>query len=222
MQRAAVDAFSAIAQTGLGPWLSVGIEDLQAVTKSSRAVRDVKLTLVAGALLLAVAVALTLTHSPPRVVRVGAGDANRLGATIGEVEGCQANEVLPAGVSAIRLAFVAYYGARVHVTVSSGSRIITEGRRGPEWTGTSVTVPVRPLATATSHVELCFYVGPNSEPIFFLGSPAPAREAGELRPGGPLSGKVGVEYLSAGRGSWAWQDTSRSATTSAARGSRGS
>jgi hypothetical protein len=162
----------------------------------------VKITLGVGILLLAVAAVVTLTHAPPRVARVGATPAGRLAATIGSVEGCQGNEVLPAGVSAIRLALVAYYGARVHVTVSSGSRILTEGRRGPEWTGTSVTVPVTPLADAASHVELCFTIGPNSEPIFLLGSATGAREGGVLNPGGPLPGKVGVEYLTAGNDSW--------------------
>jgi hypothetical protein len=175
---------------------------LEAVTKSSKAVRDVKITLGVGIVILAVIAAVTLTHAPPRVARVGAAAPARLAATIGDTEGCQANELLPSGVSAIRLAFVAYYGARVRVTVSSGSRILTEGRRGPEWTGTSVTVPVTPLTNQASHVQLCFAIGPNSEPIFLLGSPTPLREAAALSPGGPLPGKVGVEYLTAGDGSW--------------------
>jgi hypothetical protein len=175
---------------------------LEAVTKSSKAVRDVKITFAVGIALLAAMVAVTLTHAPPRVARVGAAAPARLAATIGNLEGCQANELLPAGVSAIRLAFVAYYGARIRVTVSSGPRILTEGRRGPEWTGTSVTVPVTPLAHQASHVQLCFAIGPNSEPIFLLGSPASPREGASLNPGGPLPGKVGVEYLTAGDGSW--------------------
>jgi hypothetical protein len=165
-------------------------------------VRDVKITLGVGIVLLAVIAAVTLTHAPPRVARVGAAASERLGATIGSVEGCQANESLPSGVSAIRLAFVAYYGARIRVTVAAGSRILTEGRRGPEWTGTSVTVPVKPLAHEASNVQLCFAIGPNSEPIFLLGSPTSPQDVAALNPGGPLPGKVGVEYLTEGGGSW--------------------
>jgi hypothetical protein len=156
----------------------------------------------AGIALIIAVGALTLTHSPPRVVRAGPKAVAQLGATIGTGEICQPNEVLPAGVSAIRIAVGSYYGARVRVRVRSGSRVLAEGRRLPDWTGTSVTVPIVALQHTASHVTLCFYVGPNSELIFFQGSPASARESAVLNASEPLGGRVGVEYLAPGRGSW--------------------
>jgi hypothetical protein len=181
-------------------------------------VSKVKVTLAAGIALLAVVGAVTLTRSPPRVVHVGVpgGDTGNgvLAITPGTLAVCQPNEVLPAGVSGIRLALWAFYGAHVHVRVYSGSRILTEGSRGPDWTSDSVTVPVKPLDHSTSAVKLCFGIGPNSQPIILLGSPRPAREAASasaLSSPTPkaaasekelLRGKIGVEYLGAGQGSW--------------------
>jgi hypothetical protein len=167
-----------------------------------RAVKAVKVTLgVSIALTLAI-VAVTLTRSPPRVVRASSVGRGELGSTISEEETCQGNEVLPAGVSAIRVSLLAYYGARVRVTASSGPRVLAEGRRGGEWTGGSVTVPITPLKRTASHVTLCIAVGPNSEPIFLLGHGTPAREAAVATGEGPVGGRVGVEYLATGRGSW--------------------
>jgi hypothetical protein len=179
----------------------------------------VTVTLAVGIALLVLAVAVTLTRSPPRVVRavaqevVGRGERRKLGLTASDIAICQANEVLPAGVSGIRLSLRAFYGARVHVVAYSGSTVLAAGRRGADWTAQSVTVPVEPLARASTHVKLCFAIGPNSEPVAILGALAPARETAvaltshRLTPaaaiaGVPLGGRVGVEYLAAGRGSW--------------------
>jgi hypothetical protein len=125
-----------------------------------RSVKYVKVTLVAGIALIVAVGALTLTRSPPRVVGVGTTTDARsmlpLARTLGDANVCQANEALPAGVSAIRLTLGAEYGSNVHVKAYSGSQVLTEGARGPEWTSGSVTVPVRPLSRAASHVTLCF------------------------------------------------------------------
>lgn len=174
----------------------------EAAGESMRAARDVKVTLGVGIALVVAVSALVLTRSPPRVVRVGVKTLVR-GPTIpGTAEVCQANEVLPAGVSAIRLSLVGFYGARVGVRAYSGSRVLTEGRRGPDWTGTSVTVPVTPLDRTASHVKLCIDVGPNSEPIYLEGIETSTRETAVAHSGQPLDSRVGVEYLAAGRGSW--------------------
>jgi hypothetical protein len=167
-----------------------------------RAARDVKVTLGVGiALLLAVGAA-TLTHAPPRVVRVNT-TSRILGGTItGNAELCQPNEVLPAGVSAIRLSAGAYFGPRIKVKAFAGSRVVTEGVQGPVWTGTSVTVPVKPVSETTRHVRLCIEVGPNSELVFFKGVPAGLNETAVYGPGAPLGGRVAVEDLAPGDGSW--------------------
>ncbi len=181
---------------------------------------SVKVTLAVGIALLVAAIAVTLTRAPPRVVRavaqerVGRGEHRKLGLTASNIAVCQAGEVLPAGVSGIRFSMRAFYGARVQVVAYSGSSVLTEGRRGADWTGQSVTVPVAPLDRASSHVKLCFAIGPNSEPIAILGALASERETAavltsrRIRPAAatinavPLGGRVGVEYLAAGRGSW--------------------
>jgi hypothetical protein len=167
-----------------------------------RAARDVKVTLCVGVALLVIAGALTLTRSPPRVVRVGARATGRGPAFAGSAQFCQPNEVLPAGVSAIRVAVGAYFGSPIHVKATSGSRVLTEGARGPTWTGRSVTVPVTPLHYTASHVKLCVGIGPNSELIFLEGVASPARETAVFNNGQPIGGRIGVEYLAAGRGSW--------------------
>lgn len=181
---------------------------------------NVKVTLAVGIALLAVAVAVVLTRAPPRVVRavaqeyVGRGEHARLALTVADTAICQTGEVLPAGVSGIRLSMRAFFGARVQVVVYSGSKVLAEGRRGADWTGQSVTVPVAPLDRASAGVKLCFAIGPNSEPVAILGDPASGREtalalasrsvtpAAATVKGVPLGGRVGVEYLAAGRGSW--------------------
>jgi Predicted membrane protein (DUF2142) len=154
-----------------------------------------------GVVLLLAVGALTLTRSPPRVVRVSSNVEVLLGTTAGSAEICQENEVLPAGVSAIRLPLQAFFGAKVLVQAFSGSQVLTEGRRGPDWTGKSVTVPVTPLTHAASHVKLCIDLGPNSEPVYVGGVETPKREAATLK-GRTLVGRVSVEDLASGRGSW--------------------
>jgi hypothetical protein len=172
-------------------------------------VRAVKLTLGVSIALIAIGGALTLTRSPPRVVRVGV-KATSIAATIGgDAELCQANETLPAGASAIRLAIETFFGAKVRVKAYSGARVIAEGRQGADWTGSSVTVPITPLRQTVSHVKICATVGPTSELVAFLGTPTSARESAVwlsreqvLGNEEPLGSRLGVEYLAAGRGSW--------------------
>jgi hypothetical protein len=180
--------------------------------------RSVKVTLAVGLALLAAVGALTLTRSPPRVVRVGVpanANASLLTDAGGDIAMCQSGEVLPAGVSDIRLALWSYYGAKVHVRVYSGSRVIAAGSRGPDWTSDSVTVPVKPLNRSTSGVTLCFAVGPSSQPVLLRGVATPGKdsavaEEGTSSPtpraaagaGRGLQAKLGVEYLASGRGSW--------------------
>lgn len=168
-----------------------------------RARKDVMVTLGVGIALLAVVGALTLTQAPPRTVR-GAGSKGEapIGQTFGEVEVCQANEVLPAGVSAIRMAMWAFFGTRVHATVSSGSRVLTEGTRDPDWTGSTVTVPVTPLKRTASPVKVCFHIGPNSESLLLLGTEASPSNAATSGSGERLAGRMSLEYLAPGQSSW--------------------
>jgi hypothetical protein len=176
-------------------------------------------TLAVGVALLAAASAVALTRSPPRVARVGVpvGDASSvpLGKDLGDMTLCQSGETLPAGVSGIRIGMWAFLGAKMHVRVYSGSRILTEGSRGPNWTSDSVTVPVKPVAHQTSGVTVCIGIGPNSQPLLLLGTETPPQEAAAATLGrnsptpaaaasshSTLGGKIGLEYLAGGQGSW--------------------
>jgi hypothetical protein len=180
--------------------------------------RVVKIALLAGLLVLAAMVAVAITRSPSRVARVGVPTGNardiELVRFTNDISVCQADEALPAGVSAVRLAMWAFYGAKVHVRIyGSDSQILTEGSRGGNWTSDSVTVPIRPVAHSASGVTLCFGVGPNSQPIIVMGNHSPLQEAatGALGHNAPtpaashhalLQGRVGVEYLSTAQGTW--------------------
>lgn len=165
-------------------------------------VRRVKVTLGVGIALVAVVAAYTLTRSPPRVVRASSQGQAAVATTIAGASFCQAGETLPAGVSGIRLAIWAFFGANIHVTVSSGSQVLTAGGRGPDWTGSTVTIPVTPLSHAVSPVKVCVDVGPNSEVLYFTGAEAPSSAAAITSTGEPLAGRLGIEYLAGGNSSW--------------------
>ena len=164
--------------------------------------RKVVVTLGVGIVLLLALGAYTLTRSPPRIVRAGTPGLGLVSQTIADTDVCQAGEVLPAGVSAIRLSIWAFFGARIHLTVSSGSRVLTEGSRGPDWTGNTVTVPVTPLDHAVSSAKVCFHIGPNSEVLYLLGSETPPSSAAVSSTGEPLAGRMDITYLAAGHDSW--------------------
>lgn len=160
------------------------------------------MTFAVGAALLIAVLAYTLTRSPPRVLRTGAAPEVVLAPLSGPGEACQVDEVLPAHTSAIRLSIVAYLGARLKLTVYSGSQILTAGSRGPDWTGTSVTVPVKPLNRTVSNVTLCVDIGPNSETIYLFGHEAPPAQAMLIPNVGRLPGKLDISYLGTSKGSW--------------------
>jgi hypothetical protein len=177
--------------------------------------KNVRVTLALGiALIIAVGV-LVLKQSPPRVLRSNGPSANwSLAGTSSQPAFCQAKEVLPATTSAIRLSITGFFGSNVHVVAYRGARVLTEGSRGPDWTGTSVTVPVKRVNHTSSQVNLCFALGPNEETIVipgFLTSPrdaAVASESGGLAAAArgsnvlTLKGRVLIEYLAVGQRSW--------------------
>jgi hypothetical protein len=51
-------------------------------------------------------------------------------------------------------------------------------------------------------VRVCVYIGPNSQPIYLLGSPAAPQEAAREGAGQALPGRLHVEYLASGGSSW--------------------
>ncbi|HTA98803.1 MAG TPA: hypothetical protein VK730_14320 [Solirubrobacteraceae bacterium] len=145
--------------------------------------------------------AVTLSEAPPRVVR-GVRANMDVAYTYGDFAACQGEEVLPRDISAMRMSVGAGIGPTVHVKVYAGSRILTQGSHPSGWAGGSVTVPVAPLNRASSNVKLCVAVEPNSEPIYVYGVEALPARAAVSSEGRTLPGRIGVEYLAAGHGSW--------------------
>lgn len=174
----------------------------------------VKATLALGALLLAGVGAYTLTRSPVRVVAFSGKPQKELGVTIGDLVLCQPGEVLPAGATAVRLPLIAFYGANVKLIAFKGGHVLTSGSRGPTWTGVSVTVPVRPLASTVTGATVCFGVAPNSEPVHIPGDTAPRRETAVVlsartltpaalrSPARHVRGRLTLEYVGSGHSSW--------------------
>jgi len=165
--------------------------------------RSVRVALALGATLAALALAATLTRSPPSVARTnGIPDEGEVASTQERARACQPEELLPAGTSAIRLTLGAEIGPQVGVTVRSGTRIVTRGVRRAGWTGGSVTVPVHRVSHATSHVNVCFALGRPLEAVKILGNQTAAADALVSSGGERLSGRMGVEYLRPGQASW--------------------
>jgi len=179
----------------------------------------VAMTLAVGLVLLGGGVAVALARAPSKVVRIGypgvravnANGVNPVGFTFGAPVICQSGEVLPAGVSAVRLSMWSFFGPPVRVTAYAGSRVLTEGSRAGGWVGDSVTVPVKPIARTASGVRICADMRPNAEPLLILGAKTLPRQAATIQEDGtsltpgearPLSGRVTTEYLRSGNGSW--------------------
>ena len=161
-----------------------------------------RLALVLSLTVVAAISAWTLTRAPLRVVRVAAKPEEELGSTTGKPTVCQANEVLPDQVSDIRLGLGASFGPTVLVRAYSGSQVVTSGNRTANWTGSSVTVPVKPLKHTASHVKLCFYVPANSGSLQLYGARAAADNDARTGSGQLLPGRMSIEYLVSGHGSW--------------------
>jgi hypothetical protein len=175
--------------------------------------RSVKVALVAGLALLTVAIGLTLLGSPLSVAgsnRPPGQPEEPLDTTTSPSNSyCQSHELLPRGTSAIRIWLEAAAGPRVSVAVYSGGRLVTAGRRGSDWIGGSVTVPVRQLAHAVSNATVCVAFALHDETVVVQGSTSPQRMWIEyMRPGtrswASLAGEV-VRHMGLGRspgGDW--------------------
>lgn len=167
----------------------------------SRSLPTAKVALVVSVALFVSVVALTLSGAPLRVVQEGVKSEATVGTTTGTATVCQNDETIPGGVTAIRIGLDATFGPPVSVRAYSGSRILTSGSRAPNWEGSSVTVQVKPLAHAATHVKLCLYVPANSSLLQLYGAQTDAQQAA-IGLGGRLSGRYRVEYLTASRNSW--------------------
>jgi hypothetical protein len=162
----------------------------------------VRVALGAGLTLMAIAIGITLTRSPPTLAW---SDYTPLNGTFTQLAGgtraCQAHMNLPMGASGVRLSLYAGLGPRVTVKILSGDRVLTSGVRDAGWRGESPTVPLQPVSRGVPGVKLCFALGRTTEAVAIDGvSPSP--EAATFENGQSVGGKMRVEYLQAGHRSW--------------------
>jgi hypothetical protein len=165
------------------------------------------IVLAAGLALTTAAVLAMLSNSPLTLAGTNSIQANsKLSRTTGRYAyGCQTDEALPRATAAVRLSLFAVIGPRVTVSILSGSQVITSGTRPAGWVGSVVTVPLRPLARAHSHVKLCFRLTSVNGPVLVIGQDTPRAEA-VISNGEALPGRIRVEYLQPGHASW-WSHT---------------
>ncbi len=165
--------------------------------------RSVKLALLAGFALLAIALALTLLRSPLTVAATNRvpGRETAIGGTTAGATYCQAGEVLPRESSAIRIWLNAAAGPHVSVVVYAGEHAITSGSRPSIWIGGAVTVPVRPLAHTVAGTRVCVSFRVHDETVGFQGRPTPADVAAHDGQRA-LEGRLTIEYLRPGGRSW--------------------
>jgi len=165
--------------------------------------RGARVALAAGLALTAIAVAIVLSHSP--VVLTGTNGIEPLPTPLTSVDGgasgCQANEVLPARSSAIRLSLGTSAGPRVAVTVLSGKTVITHGEGVPGWLGYVVTIPIKPLNHPVYDTTVCFAFTGAHERVLLMGVRTPTRIAATSG-AGTLPGRIAIEYLRRGSSSW--------------------
>ena len=161
-----------------------------------------KITLGIGLLIGGLAMAVTLSGSPLAVARVNTAEHTLLGTTQHQIHACQSREVLPRETSAIRLRAWAFIGPRVTVRLSARGHVIADGERESGWTGGVVTIPVNPLSTARSAVDLCFTFFVNGEESLQLVGEPTAPGVAARTSAGPLPGRVRAEYLRPAGSSW--------------------
>lgn len=158
--------------------------------------------LAVGLGLVAIALGVTLSGSPLVVAAASSTGRETLAETNKDAGACQANEVLPAGTSAIRFSLKSDVGPRVSISALTGTHVLINGVTSAGWTSEAVTVSVRPMARATSHVRICFNLGSTNEPVAINGVRTGRAVAAIASNGEALPGRVGIEYMRPARSSW--------------------
>jgi hypothetical protein len=164
----------------------------------------VKVALIVGLTLTVVAVIATLSGSH---LRVAATNSIAVKSEVGEflrgAEVCQGQETIPRRTSAIRPSLFAYTGPRVTFEAVAAGRVVAHGERGSGWTGSVVTIPVKPAPRAIADVKICFTLAPHDEePVKIFGEASAPGLAARDRSGEALEGRFRVEYLQPGDRSW--------------------
>jgi hypothetical protein len=167
--------------------------------------RSVRIALIATLTLLSLAIILTMLESPPSVAgtnRPAGANEEPIASTEHSNRYCQPHELLPRGISAIRVWLDAAAGPRLRLVARADGHTITSGERGSGWSGGSVAIPVTPLARAVSGVTVCVAFRLHDEAIIVQGNATP-RALAAYNDHQTLPGRMWIEYLHAGSTSWA-------------------
>jgi hypothetical protein len=162
----------------------------------------IKAALAGGLALIVVALVATLAHAPATVARTTVPPATQFTGTTSASSGCQRDELLPPGTTAIRLGLFAITTPEVTVKVFVGPHVLTEGTLAPGWSGEGAAVPMdRVLSRAVSPVSVCFTVKSVTGTVEMVGKTTSPAEA-TVAEGKPLPGRISIEYLRPNRRSW--------------------
>lgn len=161
----------------------------------------IRVALAVGLALIALAFVVALAHAPLTVALRGVATEHTLVGTTKPASACQANETLPRDTITIRLGLTSALGPKVTVRVLDGSRVVTRGTVSPGWSGASVMVPVKPVSRTLAPIEVCFAMTQMNGKIAMRGTPTRRALAAKTTEG-PLPGRMGIEYLRPGGGSW--------------------
>ncbi len=163
--------------------------------------RSVRIALAVGLALLALAVAVVLSGSPPIVVGNNNVAAHEQAAFVGGgFHTCQTVPTLPRGTTAIRLSASANTGPRLTLTVRSQGRVIDRGERDAGWGVTeTATVPIARVPRTLSGPQICIAFAQVIEPIQLNGTPVHTPSARGGREGAVM---LRFEYLLPRHSSW--------------------
>jgi hypothetical protein len=157
--------------------------------------------LATGALLLAVAVAVALSDSKPRLAgtnRVPAADFTvelRPGQRI-----CQGEETVPKDAAAVRFTTPASGRADLGVEISAGRSVARGARRGAFAAG-QLRVPVTRVERSAQPGTVCV-TQRGGAPVKIAGLLTGPNPASAVVDGGQTAGRVRIEYLRGGEESW--------------------
>jgi hypothetical protein len=162
----------------------------------------IKIVLATGLLLIALAVAVVLSHAPQTLARTNAIPiTTTLAGTNRDTLDCQTDETLPRDTSAVRLGLFTLLGPRITVKIFADSRVITEGTRSPGWDATDIAVALKEVAHTVSPVTVCFGLEAVNSEVSYVGSRTP-RASAMTSAGKPLPGRIRIEYLQPGHATW--------------------
>jgi len=162
----------------------------------------VAITLGFGFALITAALVATLLRTPDAVTSTNSITVTgELGYFSPHTTVCQSNDAFPASTTAVRVSLIAYIGPAVSVTVSHGGETIARGHHDAGWVSSSLTLPLQPPVANAMNAKICITRDSGQLLAGLLGNNSP-RAVAATGNGKPLPGRMRIEYLSRGRGSW--------------------